>query len=53
VIDEVPVGAIVSVLSDDEAAKLDIPAWCGMRAHEYVGPRDADLGTAFWVRRRA
>ncbi|GAA3066912.1 hypothetical protein GCM10020000_58930 [Streptomyces olivoverticillatus] len=31
VIGDVPVGGLVTVLSDDEAARLDIPAWCGMR----------------------
>jgi cysteine desulfurase len=53
VIGDVPVGAIVSVLSDDEAARLDIPAWCGMRGQEYVGERTAPRGAAYWVRRLA
>jgi cysteine desulfurase len=52
VIDDVPFGAIVSVLSDDEAARLDIPAWCDMRDQEYVGEHPAAKGTAYWVRRR-
>ncbi|MCF3965437.1 sulfurtransferase TusA family protein, partial [Streptomyces fuscigenes] len=47
----VPVGGIVAVLSDDEAARLDIPAWCGMRGQEYVGERPADRGVAYLVRR--
>lgn len=51
VIGDVPVGAIVSVLSDDEAARLDIPAWCDMRGQEYVGERTAPQGAAYWVRR--
>lgn len=53
VIGDVPVGATVTVLSDDEAARLDIPAWCGMRGQEYVGERAAGRGTAYVVRRRA
>lgn len=36
-IGSVPVGGLVAVLSDDEAARLDIPAWCEMRAQEYLG----------------
>ncbi|MEU3182892.1 aminotransferase class V-fold PLP-dependent enzyme [Streptomyces sp. NPDC006923] len=48
---EVPVGGTVTVLSDDEAARLDIPAWCGMRGQEYVGERPADHGVAYVVRR--
>nr|WP_203674405.1 MULTISPECIES: cysteine desulfurase/sulfurtransferase TusA family protein [unclassified Streptomyces] len=52
VIGDVPVGAVISVLSDDEAARLDIPAWCQMRDQEYVGERAAERGTAYLVRRR-
>lgn len=47
VIGEVPVGAVITVLADDEAARVDIPAWCEMRGQEYLG---AD-GTEFRVRR--
>jgi cysteine desulfurase len=53
VIGEVPMGGLVTVLSDDEAARLDIPAWCTMRDQEYVGERPAERGTAYVVRRRA
>ncbi|MCA6094400.1 aminotransferase class V-fold PLP-dependent enzyme [Streptomyces sp. SCA3-4] len=52
VIGDVPVGGLVTVLSDDEAARLDIPAWCGMRDQEYVGERPAPPGVAYTVRRR-
>lgn len=44
----VAVGAVVEVLSDDPAARLDIPAWCRMRAQDYLG--EAPPGT-FSVRR--
>ncbi|MGC0210387.1 cysteine desulfurase/sulfurtransferase TusA family protein [Streptomyces levis] len=53
VIGDVPVGGLVRVLSDDEAARLDIPAWCEMRNQEYVGEEPADRGTAYVVRRVA
>lgn len=52
-IGEVPVGGTVTVLSDDEAARQDIPAWCAMRGQEYVGERAAGRGAAYVVRRRA
>ncbi|WP_318203954.1 cysteine desulfurase/sulfurtransferase TusA family protein [Streptomyces sp. SCL15-4] len=48
---EVPVGGLVRVLSDDEAARLDIPAWCEMRGQQYVGEEPAEQGTAYLVRR--
>ncbi|MFR0352107.1 cysteine desulfurase/sulfurtransferase TusA family protein [Streptomyces sediminimaris] len=51
VIGDVPVGGLVRVLSDDEAARLDIPAWCAMREQEYVGEEPADDGRAYLVRR--
>ena len=34
---ELPVGAVLRVLSDDPAAAVDIPAWCRMRDQEYLG----------------
>ncbi|MDJ0383307.1 cysteine desulfurase/sulfurtransferase TusA family protein [Streptomyces sp. G-G2] len=51
----VAVGGTVTVLSDDEVARLDIPAWCGMRGQEYVGeaPAPGGAGVAYTVRRRA
>lgn len=51
VIGDVPVGGTVRVLADDEAARLDIPAWCEMRGQEYVGEEPADHGSVYVVRR--
>jgi cysteine desulfurase len=51
VIGDVPVGGTVRVLADDEAARLDIPAWCEMRGQEYLGEEPADRGSAYVVRR--
>lgn len=53
VIPGIPVGSTVLVLSDDEAARLDIPAWCDMRGQEYVGEREAAHGRGYVVRRLA
>ena len=52
-IGEVTVGQIVQVLADDPAAKTDVPAWCGLKSHDYVGSAElADqTGWAFLVRR--
>ncbi|MFI0741318.1 cysteine desulfurase/sulfurtransferase TusA family protein [Streptomyces sp. NPDC021100] len=51
VFDRVPVGGLVTVLSDDEAARLDVPAWCDMRGQEYVGERVMEGGVGYTVRR--
>ncbi|WP_344383562.1 cysteine desulfurase/sulfurtransferase TusA family protein [Streptomyces thermolineatus] len=51
-IGDVPPGRVVAVLSDDEAARLDVPEWCRMLGHEYVGETPAEGGgTAYLVRR--
>ncbi|MFD3542603.1 cysteine desulfurase/sulfurtransferase TusA family protein [Streptomyces sp. NPDC058662] len=47
----VPVGGTVTVLSDDEVAGLDVPAWCGMRGHAYLGAAERPVGVAYTVRR--
>lgn len=52
VIGTVPVGTVVTVLSDDEAAGLDIPAWCHTHRQTYLGEEGAPgAGRAYRVRR--
>ena len=46
-IGDVAVGEVVAVLSDDEAARVDIPVWCRMKGQEFVGSE----GTTYYVRR--
>jgi cysteine desulfurase len=43
-------GTEIEVLSDDEGAKVDIPVWCRLKHHEFVGREDRDKGWAFVVR---
>ncbi len=43
---EVPPGAVVRLLSDDPAAATDVPAWCRMRGHTYVGAEPEGTVTA-------
>jgi tRNA 2-thiouridine synthesizing protein A len=49
---DVPVGEIIAVLADDPAAYTDVPAWCGMKSHEFVYRTDLESGWAFGIRRR-
>ncbi|WP_375492461.1 sulfurtransferase TusA family protein [uncultured Jatrophihabitans sp.] len=52
-IGEVAVDETVSVEADDPAARADVPAWCRMRGHEYLGEHAAEDGTpAYDVRRK-
>jgi tRNA 2-thiouridine synthesizing protein A len=52
-IGEVRIGQLVEVLADDPATRTDVPAWCGLKSHEFVGAAELapTAGWAFWVRR--
>jgi TusA-related sulfurtransferase len=50
-IGDVAPGGVVLVIADDAAARHDVPAWCGMRGHEYVGETSVDGVAAYLVRR--
>ena len=45
-------GTVVEVVADDAAARHDVPAWCSMRGHAYLGERGGAEGaeTAYVVR---
>jgi cysteine desulfurase len=43
-------GTLIEVLSDDEGAKVDIPVWCRMKRHEFLGREDRPKGWAFLMR---
>lgn len=46
-----PAGTVIEVLSDDEGARVDIPVWCRMKHHDYLGHEDRARGWAFLVRK--
>jgi tRNA 2-thiouridine synthesizing protein A len=49
----IPLGAVVAVLADDPAAYTDIPSWCTMKAHEFVGHQELSQGGwALYICRR-
>ncbi|MFJ3981380.1 sulfurtransferase TusA family protein [Streptomyces fungicidicus] len=35
---DAPPGTVVHVIATDPAAPLDLPAWCHMTGHTYLGP---------------
>jgi TusA-related sulfurtransferase len=51
-IGDVAPGEVVLVIADDPAARHDVPAWCAMRGHDYVGETAVDGAPAYLVRRR-
>jgi tRNA 2-thiouridine synthesizing protein A len=50
-IGEVRVGQLVAVLSDDPAAKTDLPAWCMLKSQQFEGITELPRGWSFLVRR--
>ena len=47
---DLPAGSVVRLLSDDPAAAGDVPAWCRMRGHTYVGAEPEAAATAYVLR---
>lgn len=37
-IDDAAPGTVVHIVATDPAAPLDLPAWCHMTGHHYLGP---------------
>jgi TusA-related sulfurtransferase len=51
---DVAVGDVLAVVAHDPAARVDVPAWCRMRGHEWVGEdRAGDGAPRYLVRRRS
>ena len=50
-VERAPAGAVLELLADDEGAKVDIPVWCRMKRHEFLGREDRERGWAFIVRK--
>ena len=51
-IKELKSGQVLEVLSDDEAIKKDLPAWCASAGHEYIGTVEEEGIYISYVRKR-
>ncbi len=51
-VDEVDVGQTIAVVADDPAARSDVPAWCRLRGHEYLGASPEPDGVPSYLVRR-
>lgn len=49
---DVEVGELISVLADDPAAAVDVPAWCRMRGQEFLGVEEIPDGVRRYRIRR-
>ncbi|MEV6923918.1 sulfurtransferase TusA family protein [Dactylosporangium sp. NPDC051485] len=45
-----PPGTVVHVIATDPAAPLDLPAWCHLVGHTYLGPRPESGPLAYALR---
>ena len=51
-LDDVEVGQVIGVVTEDSAAATDVPAWCRMRQQEYLGADNAEDGVPRYRVRR-
>ncbi len=51
-IGDVSIGDVVEVLSDDEASRVDVPVWCRMKGHTFLGIEPTATGQRLRVRRQ-
>lgn len=47
---DLPPGEVVTVAADDPAAPIDLPAWCHLTGHTYLGSQTSDRGAMYMVR---
>ncbi|MFG2549494.1 sulfurtransferase TusA family protein [Streptomyces sp. NPDC048581] len=52
-IDAVEPGTVVHVIATEPAAPLDLPAWCHMTGHHYLGPVTDDANRPVYALRLA
>lgn len=51
-LEDVAIGELLAVVAHDPAAAVDVPAWCRMKAQDYVGADTAADGAPRYVVRR-
>ncbi|QKW32521.1 sulfurtransferase TusA family protein (plasmid) [Nocardiopsis flavescens] len=49
-VQELPPGTVVHLLASDPAAPLDLPAWCHLTGHAYLGPAQGYGRPAYGLR---
>ena len=48
-VQQLSAGQVLAVVADDPAAAADIPAWCRLRGHSYLGTGDAVEGAPTYL----
>jgi TusA-related sulfurtransferase len=50
-VETLPAGAVIAVRTSDPAAAHDMPAWCRVMAHAYLGAEGAPEGPTYYFRK--
>lgn len=48
---KVPVGGVMEMRSRDATVKDDLPPWCRLASHQYLGHKEGDEYTRYFIRR--
>jgi len=48
---ELGINEILQVVADDKGIKQDVPAFCRITGHEYLGMQESNTGIIFYVRK--
>ncbi|MCG7844301.1 MAG: sulfurtransferase TusA family protein [Methanomassiliicoccales archaeon] len=48
---ELPVGAVLELIADDEGSKEDVPAWCKRTGNELVEQKDDGIVFYFYIKK--
>lgn len=49
VVEALAPGVVVHVVTDDPAAPIDLPAWCHLTGHRYLGALEGNLGRMYRI----
>jgi tRNA 2-thiouridine synthesizing protein A len=50
-IKELKVGQVLEVIATDEGIKTDLPAWCKMTGHEFLGVQEVNGEFHAWIKK--
>ena len=50
-IKELKVGQVLEVIATDEGIKTDLPAWCKMTGHEFLGVQEVNGEFRAWIKK--
>lgn len=52
-LEEMKLGEVLEVIADDPGIKQDMPSWCKMTGHEFLGMEEQGKEVKVYVRKKA